>query len=208
MVNDNQSQLVVVNFRVNGIDRQVSVEPRYALADVLRDELLLTGLHLGRARCLRCLHGSDQRRAGGKLSDVGCGGGRVRYSDDRAPFGWHIHARETRTVLYQARCISMRVLHARFPRHGAPLAGQGASQGPGYGSGQTERQRVPVHWVRSDHRRHRRGGCGRRSQMTECSVTGSLPKNSLLRLIPTFATFPTTQNRRRHSPTTPMGPHW
>lgn len=47
MVNDNQSQSVVVSFRVNGIDRRVSVDPRYALADVLRDELLLTGLHLG-----------------------------------------------------------------------------------------------------------------------------------------------------------------
>ncbi len=47
MVNDNQSQSVVVSFRVNGIDRRISVDPRYALADVLRDELSLTGLHLG-----------------------------------------------------------------------------------------------------------------------------------------------------------------
>jgi aerobic carbon-monoxide dehydrogenase small subunit len=47
MVGNNQSPSVVVNFRVNGIDRELSVDPRYALADVLRDELALTGLHLG-----------------------------------------------------------------------------------------------------------------------------------------------------------------
>jgi carbon-monoxide dehydrogenase small subunit len=47
MGNDNRSQSIMVSFRVNGIDRQVSVDPRYALADVLRDELFLTGLHLG-----------------------------------------------------------------------------------------------------------------------------------------------------------------
>ena len=47
MANDKPSQSVAVNFRVNGIDRCISVDPRYALADVLRDELSLTGLHLG-----------------------------------------------------------------------------------------------------------------------------------------------------------------
>ena len=47
MTSNVQRQSVAVKFRVNGIDRQVSVEPRYALADVLRDELSLTGLHLG-----------------------------------------------------------------------------------------------------------------------------------------------------------------
>jgi carbon-monoxide dehydrogenase small subunit len=47
MVNDNQAQSVVVSFRVNGIDRRIVVDPRYLLADVLRDELSLTGLHLG-----------------------------------------------------------------------------------------------------------------------------------------------------------------
>lgn len=47
MVDDKQSRSVAVSFRVNGIDRQIVVDPRYALADVLRDELSLTGLHLG-----------------------------------------------------------------------------------------------------------------------------------------------------------------
>lgn len=47
MVKEKHTQSVVVNFRVNGVDRQVTVDPRYALADVLRDELSLTGLHLG-----------------------------------------------------------------------------------------------------------------------------------------------------------------
>src|SRR6187200_1213410 len=47
MTSDNLSEAVTVSFQVNGIERQVSVDPRYALADVLRDELSLTGLHLG-----------------------------------------------------------------------------------------------------------------------------------------------------------------
>ncbi len=47
MVDKYQFRSVVVNFRVNGIERELSVDPRYALADVLRDELALTGLHLG-----------------------------------------------------------------------------------------------------------------------------------------------------------------
>lgn len=47
MGDDAQSPSVMVRFRVNGIDRQFLVDPRYALADALRDELSLTGLHLG-----------------------------------------------------------------------------------------------------------------------------------------------------------------
>jgi aerobic carbon-monoxide dehydrogenase small subunit len=43
----NKTKPIAVSFRVNGLDRHVSVDPRYLLADVLRDELLLTGLHLG-----------------------------------------------------------------------------------------------------------------------------------------------------------------
>ena len=42
-----QSGLIEINFHVNGHDQRVLVEPRYSLADVLRDQLLLTGLHLG-----------------------------------------------------------------------------------------------------------------------------------------------------------------
>jgi aerobic carbon-monoxide dehydrogenase small subunit len=40
-----------VQFRVNGKDAQVEVEPRTSLADALRHELKLTGTHLG------CEHG-------------------------------------------------------------------------------------------------------------------------------------------------------
>ncbi len=47
MVGETQSKSIAVNFRVNGIVRQLCIDPRYALSDVLRDELLLTGLHLG-----------------------------------------------------------------------------------------------------------------------------------------------------------------
>lgn len=47
MDKDNQSRSVEVNFCVNGIDRQVSIDPRYALSDVLREDLSLTGLHVG-----------------------------------------------------------------------------------------------------------------------------------------------------------------
>ena len=47
MASNTQSPSVPVKFRVNGIERQLSVDPRYALSDILRDELSLTGLHLG-----------------------------------------------------------------------------------------------------------------------------------------------------------------
>lgn len=47
MPSEPQSRAVEVCFRVNGVDHTLSVDPRYALADVLRDELLLTSVHLG-----------------------------------------------------------------------------------------------------------------------------------------------------------------
>lgn len=47
MLGDNESRTVQVTLRVNGIERRLAVEPRRALSDVLRDELSLTGLHLG-----------------------------------------------------------------------------------------------------------------------------------------------------------------
>ena len=50
MTSNVQPQSVAVNFRVNGTDRQVSVDPRYALSDVLRDELSLTGCILVASR--------------------------------------------------------------------------------------------------------------------------------------------------------------
>lgn len=43
----NDTTQVIVNFRVNGVARCESVDPRYSLADVLRDQLTLTGTHLG-----------------------------------------------------------------------------------------------------------------------------------------------------------------
>lgn len=43
--------MVKVHFTVNGSEREVEVEPRWLLADVLRDQLGLTGTHLG------CEHG-------------------------------------------------------------------------------------------------------------------------------------------------------
>ncbi len=45
------SDVVEVSFTVNGVARSVSVEPRKTLADVLREDLGLTGTHLG------CEHG-------------------------------------------------------------------------------------------------------------------------------------------------------
>jgi carbon-monoxide dehydrogenase small subunit len=47
MVNQDQSNTITVNFAVNGVDRNIRIDPRYSLADVLRDQLRLTGLHLG-----------------------------------------------------------------------------------------------------------------------------------------------------------------
>lgn len=47
MAKDSRTRLVPVTFRVNDREWNLSVDPRYSLADVLRDELSLTGLHLG-----------------------------------------------------------------------------------------------------------------------------------------------------------------
>lgn len=43
---DNSGE-TAVDFRVNGVDQRVAVEPRHLLADVLRDQLDLTGTHVG-----------------------------------------------------------------------------------------------------------------------------------------------------------------
>jgi carbon-monoxide dehydrogenase small subunit len=51
-VNPATTQLVDVHLRVNGTDHAVAVEPRRLLSDVLRDELDLTGTHVG------CEHGA------------------------------------------------------------------------------------------------------------------------------------------------------
>ena len=41
------AETVPLTLRVNGRDRALEIDPRYTLADVLRDTLRLTGLHLG-----------------------------------------------------------------------------------------------------------------------------------------------------------------
>ncbi len=41
------SHTIAITLEVNGRQHALTVEPRYTLADVLRDELGLTGLHLG-----------------------------------------------------------------------------------------------------------------------------------------------------------------
>ena len=43
--------MTTITLTVNGEERQANVEPRTSLADYLREELLLTGTHLG------CEHG-------------------------------------------------------------------------------------------------------------------------------------------------------
>ena len=55
--NNSKSRSVAVTLRVNGVSHEMSVDPRYALADVLRDELSLTGLHLGceQGVCSACM---------------------------------------------------------------------------------------------------------------------------------------------------------
>jgi carbon-monoxide dehydrogenase small subunit len=44
---DGARRTVAVTLRVNGAERAVTIEPRRMLSDVLRDNLRLTGLHLG-----------------------------------------------------------------------------------------------------------------------------------------------------------------
>ena len=47
MSDTTSSRAVAVKLRVNGIDHELNIDPRWLLADVLREELSLTGLHLG-----------------------------------------------------------------------------------------------------------------------------------------------------------------
>ena len=46
-MSDSRSRSVTIGFRVNGEAHELTVDPRYALADLLREDLSLTGLHLG-----------------------------------------------------------------------------------------------------------------------------------------------------------------
>lgn len=47
MQSNPDAELVPVTLNVNGKARALDIDPRYTLADVLRDQLRLTGLHLG-----------------------------------------------------------------------------------------------------------------------------------------------------------------
>lgn len=47
MDNEPRQGTILVNLRVNGRLHAVEVDPRFLLSDVLRDQLSLTGLHLG-----------------------------------------------------------------------------------------------------------------------------------------------------------------
>jgi len=55
------AELVPVTLRVNGRDCELEIDPRYTLADVLRDQLRLTGLHLGceQGVCGACMVNMD-----------------------------------------------------------------------------------------------------------------------------------------------------
>lgn len=47
MTDTTSSRAVTVRLNVNGTDHELKVDPRWLLADVLRETLSLTGLHLG-----------------------------------------------------------------------------------------------------------------------------------------------------------------
>ena len=47
MTEEASNRQVSITLRVNELERSLDVEPRRALSDVLRDDLALTGLHLG-----------------------------------------------------------------------------------------------------------------------------------------------------------------
>lgn len=47
MAEEHSGGNIPVAFHVNGKTHRLKIDPRYSLADVLRDELSLTGLHLG-----------------------------------------------------------------------------------------------------------------------------------------------------------------
>ena len=60
-----------ITMRVNGATRTGSPEARKTLADFLRDDLNLTGTHVGCGRGLRCVHGHRRRPGGALVPDAG-----------------------------------------------------------------------------------------------------------------------------------------
>lgn len=92
-------QIVEIQLRVNGRRHELAVDPRYTLADVLRDELGLTGLHLGceQGVCGACTVHIDGEPAVSCLAlAVEAQGADIRTVEDLAP------DRQTLSPLQQA----------------------------------------------------------------------------------------------------------
>lgn len=104
MADSIESPAIAVRFRVNGIDRQVPVQPRHLLADVLRDQLSLTGLHLG------CEQGV-------------CGACTVLIDDEPAvsclALAVEVDGHDVQTVEHLARTPAMQRVSRAFQEHGA-----------------------------------------------------------------------------------------
>ena len=73
-----------ISLKVNGQEREVDVEARVTLLDMIRDQLGLTGAKLGVAISrLRRLHFATRRQTRERLLGLGRGHRWLRYFDDR-----------------------------------------------------------------------------------------------------------------------------
>ena len=123
-------QLIDIKMTVNGREYTGRVEPRLTLADFLRNELDLTGTHLGlRAWRLRRLHHPGGRRGGAVVPAAG-GAGRRGDADDRRGAGQRRRTAPSAGAVPGEPRPAMRLLHPRLPDDGLRLpAGQSQPYG-------------------------------------------------------------------------------
>ena len=114
-----------IKLHVNGQEHAVTVEPRYTLAETLRDQLDLTGTKVGlRSRLLFRVHRVGRRHAATRVHDPRHRCGRPQDHHNRRPLARRAAAPCPGRVC-QARRHAMRLLHAR---HGDELRGASGAQ--------------------------------------------------------------------------------
>src|SRR3984957_3652256 len=111
-----------IRLRVNGEDVTERVEARKTLVDFLRDDLGLTGSHIGCEQGgLRRLHGAARRGGGARLPGARGAMRRRRRRNHRGTIGLRRDFRSAGGVPAPKR-IAMRLLHARHADRGARTA--------------------------------------------------------------------------------------
>jgi len=149
-----------IKLTINGEARQLELDPRQSLLDVLRETLDLTGTKKGcnQGACGACTILLDGKRVI-FLPHTRGHTRRRRGHDHRGPRHWRDAAPVT-GGLHRARCLPVRLLHARPDRLGCRVHLGRPCEFSGRDQGLDERQHLPLRGLS----RHRRGDrrCGRK----------------------------------------------